>query len=71
MYDLHADPYERATSPQTPIGDWVMDHAFLAYGGQAYVAKFLDSFKEFPPSQRVATFTIDRAMEKLKQSIGD
>ena len=38
---------------------------------QAYVAKFLDTFKEFPPSQRAATFTIDQAMDKLKQNLGD
>ena len=29
-----------------------------------------ETFKEFPPSQRPATFTIDQAMEKLQQSIG-
>jgi hypothetical protein len=31
----------------------------------------LDSFKEFPPSQRAATFAIDQAMDKLKQNLGD
>jgi hypothetical protein len=41
------------------------------YGATAYVAKFLDTFKEFPPSQRAATFTIDQAMDKLKQKLGD
>jgi arylsulfatase len=35
------------------------------------VAKFLQSFKEFPPSQRPASFTIDQVMEKLQQSTGD
>jgi len=71
MYDLHADPFERADITSNTYWDWVMNHAYLAYGGQAYVAKFLDSFNEFPPSQRAATFTIDQVMDKLKQSIGD
>ena len=71
MYDLHADPYERADITSNTYWDWVFDHAFLAYGGQAYVAKFLETFKEFPPSQRAATFTIDQVMDKLKQSLGD
>jgi arylsulfatase len=31
------------------------------------VAKYLESYKEFPPSQRPASFTIDQAMEKLKR----
>jgi arylsulfatase len=34
------------------------------------VAKYLDTYKEFPPSQRPASFTIDQAMEKLKQGFG-
>jgi hypothetical protein len=33
--------------------------------------KFLTSFKEFPPRQRASSFTIDQAMGKLKQSLGD
>jgi len=30
------------------------------------VGNFLATFKEFPPSQRAASFTIDQAMESLK-----
>jgi arylsulfatase len=71
MYDLHADPFERADITSNTYWDWLMDHAFIAYGAQAYVAKFLNTFKEFPPSQRAATFTIDQAMDKLKQNLGD
>jgi hypothetical protein len=32
---------------------------------QGYVAKFLATFKEFPPRQKAASFTIDQVMEKL------
>jgi arylsulfatase len=49
----------------------MVDHAFIMYGAQAGVARFLETFKEFPPSQRPATFTIDQAMEKLQQTIGN
>jgi arylsulfatase len=31
--------------------------------------EFLQTFKDFPPSQRAASFTIDQAMEKMKQGI--
>jgi arylsulfatase len=33
------------------------------------VGPLLATFKEFPPSQRAATFTIDQAMEKLRSSM--
>jgi arylsulfatase len=36
----------------------------------AAVAPLLETFKEFPPSQRAATFTIDQAMEELRQGLG-
>ena len=71
MYDLRADPYERADITSNTYWDWVIDHAYIMYGAQAGVARFLETFKEFPPSQRAATFTIDQAMEKLKQNLGD
>ena len=71
FFDLRADPFERADITSNTYYDWILDHAFIAYGAQAGAAKFLQSFREFPPSQRPASFTIDQAMEKLKQSIGN
>jgi arylsulfatase len=70
FFDLHADPFERADITSNTYYDWVMDHAYVAYGAQAGVGMFLETFKEFPPSQRAASFTIDQAMEKLRSSIG-
>ncbi len=71
MFDLHADPFERAEITSNTYNDWLIEHTYILYGAQAGVAKFLETFKEFPPSQRPATFTIDQAMEKLKRSSGD
>jgi hypothetical protein len=35
------------------------------YGG----SPFLGTFKEYPPSQRSASFSIDQMIDKLEQSI--
>jgi arylsulfatase len=70
FFDLHADPYERADVTSNTYYDWFIDHAFIMYGAVAGTAKFLETFKEFPPSQKAASFTIDQAMEKMKQNIG-
>jgi arylsulfatase len=32
------------------------------------VAPVLETFKDFPPRQKAASFTIDQAMEKLEAS---
>ena len=36
----------------------------------AIVEQFLATFKEFPPRQKAASFTIDQALEKMKASLG-
>ena len=37
---------------------------------QAIVAKYLESFKEFPPRAKAASFTVGDAMEKIQNSSG-
>ena len=36
---------------------------------QALVVPFLGTFKEFPPRQKAASFTIDQALEKMEASL--
>jgi arylsulfatase len=70
LFDLRADPYERADITSNTYWDWVLTKDYVTIGASAGTAKFLETFKEFPPSQRAASFTIDQAMEKLKQGLG-
>jgi arylsulfatase len=65
LFNLRTDPYERASITSNTYWDWYLDHAFLLIPAQAYVGKFLATFKEFPPRQKAASFTIDQVMEKL------
>jgi arylsulfatase len=37
---------------------------------QAYVANWLVSFKEFPPRQKPASFSLDQVMQKLTEAAG-
>ena len=65
LFNLRTDPYERATLTSNTYWDWYLDRVFLLVPAQAYVAEFLETFKEFPPRQKAASFTIDRALEAL------
>jgi arylsulfatase len=38
-------------------------------GAQALVGRFLSTFKEFPPRQKAASFTIDQALEKMNDAV--
>ena len=65
IFNLRTDPYERAHITSNTYYDWLLDHAFMLVPAQAYVGKFLATFKEFPPRQKAASFTIDQVMETL------
>jgi len=65
--NLRRDPYERAEITSNTYYDWMMDRAYLLVPAQQYVAKFLETFKEFPPRQKAASFSLDQVMETLSQ----
>jgi arylsulfatase A-like enzyme len=69
MYDLRADPFEQADITSNTYYDWELTQGYILLAGSTLTGEFLKTFKDFPPSQRAATFTIDQAMEKLRQSI--
>ncbi|MHC5066544.1 MAG: arylsulfatase, partial [Planctomycetota bacterium] len=70
IFNLRRDPYERADQTSNTYYDWLLDHAFLLVPAQAYVAEFLATFKDFPPRQKPASFSLDQVMEKLQTSGG-
>jgi arylsulfatase A-like enzyme len=70
LFDLRADPYERADITSNTYYDWLLSQPYIIVGAQAATAKFLATFKEYPPRQRAASFSIDQAVDKMKQSLG-
>ena len=67
LFNLRMDPYERADITSNTYYDWWLDHAFICVPAQKIVGQFLETFKEFPPSQKAGSFGIDQVMEQLKQ----
>jgi arylsulfatase len=70
MFNLRRDPYERAQLTSNTYYDWLIDRAYLLVPAQAYVGAFLKTFKEFPPRQKAATFSLDEVMEALAPAGG-
>ncbi|MET0603786.1 MAG: sulfatase-like hydrolase/transferase [Baekduia sp.] len=69
LFNLRMDPFERADVTSNTYWDWLLSNAFLVLAATTLVGRFLETFKEFPPRQKAATFTIDQAMEKLEASM--
>jgi arylsulfatase len=71
LFNLRSDPFETADHESMDYERWRVEHLFVMVPAQEYVAKFLQTFKEFPPSQKPGSFSIDQAMEALQRSSGD
>src|SRR5262245_48026154 len=70
VFDLRSDPYERADITSNTYYDWFMaDGSGALLGAQPLVANFLATFKEFPPSQRAASFSVDQIIESMQRSL--
>ncbi|HEX6847843.1 MAG TPA: arylsulfatase, partial [Chitinophagaceae bacterium] len=71
IFNLRSDPFEIADHEAMDYAHWRVDRLFLLVPAQEYVGKFLSTFKEFPPSQKPGSFSIDAALEKLQQGAAD
>ena len=67
LFNLRTDPYERADITSNTYWDWLIDRIFLVLYGSAIATQFLETFKEFPPRQEPASFTINHAVEELNK----
>jgi arylsulfatase len=65
LFTVRGDPFERADYEAIGYDRWRIDHVFLLVPAQAYVARWLQSFREFPPRQKPASFSLDRVMESI------
>ena len=70
MYNLRTDPFEFADITSNTYWDWIFDHAYLLVPAQQMVGRFLATFKDYPPRQKAASFTVDQVLEKLRAGLG-
>ncbi len=70
LFNLRADPYERADITSNTYYDWYIDHIFLAVPAVGGAQKFLETFKEYPPRQKPEVMDLDRVLKTLQQSAG-
>ncbi len=69
LFNLRSDPFETADHEGMDYERWRVEHLFVMVPAQEYVGKFLATFKEFPPSQKPGSFSIDGALESLQRGV--
>ena len=67
IFNLRRDPFERADQNSNTYWDWMIDKAPQLYLGLATTGQFLQTFKEYPPSQRADSWSVDKLTESLLQ----
>ena len=67
---LKGDPFERAQVDAGEYARWRVEHAFALVPAQAYVAKHLATYQQFPPRQKPGSFALDQVLQKLKEHGG-
>lgn len=69
LFNLRTDPYERADITSNTYYDWVLDHVFVFVPAQAYVARMLQTFVDFPPRQEPASFNIEHVLATMRAGV--
>jgi len=70
LFDLRGDPFERAPHEGMGYLKWRFERIFLLAPAQAYVGKWLESFKKYPPRQKPGSFNMDAVMDSLTANQG-
>ena len=65
MSDLMTDPFEYSFDGLADWENWVMERAFMILPAVDKVAADMSTYRELPPRQRPASFSIDQVMEKV------
>jgi arylsulfatase len=69
IFNLRMDPFERADIVSDQYYDWTTKNVYLTVVATSKAAKFLETFVEYPPSQRPASFSIDQIRSDVDKKI--
>ncbi len=67
IFNLRRDPFERAEHESFGYDKWRLERTYLLTPAAAYVGKFIETFKKYPPRQKPGSFNLDKVMESLQK----
>ena len=70
LFNLRRDPFERAQHNANVYNDWFLDRAFVIVPLQGMAARFLQSMKDYPPSQSPGSFNLSKIEAQLRAGVG-
>ncbi len=70
LFNVRRDPFERAQHNANTYNDWFLERSFVLVPMQGMAARFLETMKDYPPSQTPGSFNLSAVEEKLRRSLG-
>jgi arylsulfatase A-like enzyme len=68
VVNLRRDPFERFPSESQMYFRWAGDKLWIFVPAQVVVGQFISTFKEFPPSQKSGSFSVDQVLQQLQNT---
>jgi arylsulfatase len=69
-FNLRTDPFEYADITSNTFWDSMLKREWVLAPAQGIVGEFLQTFQEFPPRMKAASFSLDQVLEKLQPPTG-
>ncbi len=66
LFNLRRDPFEKALHGSNTYYDWYIDRAYVLTPMQGYAFKFLETFKDFPPSQTAGDWSLTKVQKQIE-----
>jgi arylsulfatase len=70
LFHLRRDPFEKAQHNANTYNDWFLDRAFVIVPLQELATRFLQSMKDYPPSQTPGSFNLQKIQKQLERPAG-
>ena len=68
LFNLRRDPFEKAQHNSNTYNDWFLDRVFVIMPIKAMAAQFLQSMKDYPPSQSPGSFNLSKIEAQLNRT---
>jgi arylsulfatase len=67
LFNLRRDPFEKAQHNSNTYNDWFLDRPFVILPVTAFVAEFLKTMIEFPPSGTAGSFNLSKLQKQIER----
>jgi arylsulfatase A-like enzyme len=71
LFNLRRDPFEKSQHNANTYNDWFLDRAFVIVPIQGLAAKFLQTMKDYPPSQTPGSFNLSGIEKTIRGGLGN